>query len=57
MLLNIRNKNIYSLGVGISMASKIFSYFPFLGGGVDPRGHDLRTIWCSVTQGTRIYMV
>jgi hypothetical protein len=37
MLLDIRNKNVYSLGVGISMVFKILSYFNFLGGiGVDP---------------------
>jgi hypothetical protein len=41
MLLNIRNKNVYSLGVGISMVFKIVSYFNFPGGwgltmGVDP---------------------
>jgi hypothetical protein len=43
--------------VGISTVSKIFSYFPFLGvGGIDPRGHDLHSIGCSITQGTRIYM-
>jgi hypothetical protein len=33
---NTRNKNIYGLGVGISTVFKIFSNFPFLGGGVDP---------------------
>jgi hypothetical protein len=32
MLLDIRNKNVYSLGVGISTVFKIFSYFNFLGG-------------------------
>jgi hypothetical protein len=32
MLLNIRNKNVYSLGVGISMVFNIVSYFNFLGG-------------------------
>jgi hypothetical protein len=37
--LNTRNKNIYGLGVGISTVFEIFSNFPFLGGGVDPRGH------------------
>jgi hypothetical protein len=57
MFLDTRNKNIYGLGVGISMVSKIFSYFPFLGDGVDPRSHDLHTIGCSVTQGTRLYRV
>jgi hypothetical protein len=57
MLLNTRNKNIYGLGVGISTVFKIFSNFNFLGGGVDPRGHDLHTIGCPLTQGTRIYMV
>jgi hypothetical protein len=57
MLLNTRKKNIYGLGVGISTVFKIFSNFNFLGGGVDPRGHDLHTIGCPLTQGTRIYMV
>jgi hypothetical protein len=57
MLHNTRNKNIYGLRVGISTVSKIFSYFNFLGGGVDPRGHELHTIGCPLTQGTRIYMV
>jgi hypothetical protein len=37
MLLDIRNKNVYSLGLRISMVFKIFSYFNFLGEwGVDP---------------------
>jgi hypothetical protein len=57
MFLDTRNKNMYGLGVGISTVSKIFSYFQFLGGGVDPRSHDLHTIGYSVTQGTRIYRV
>jgi hypothetical protein len=57
MLLNTRKKNIYGLGVGISTVFKIFSNFNFLGGGVDPRGHDLHTIRCFLTQGKRIYMV
>jgi hypothetical protein len=57
MLHNTRNKNIYGLGVGISIVFKIFSYFNFLGGEVDPPGHDLHTIECPSTQGTRIYMV
>jgi hypothetical protein len=39
MPLNTRNKNIYDLGIGISTVFEIFSNFPFLGGGVDPRGH------------------
>jgi hypothetical protein len=33
---NIRNMNIYSLGVGISIVFEIFSQFPISGGGVDP---------------------
>jgi hypothetical protein len=41
MLLDIRNKNIYSFGVGISKVFKIFSYLNFLGGrGVD---HEVMT--------------
>jgi hypothetical protein len=32
MLLEIRNKNVYSLGVGISTIFKIFSKLNFLGG-------------------------
>jgi hypothetical protein len=39
MPLKTRNKNIYGLGVGISTVFEIFSNFPFLGGGADPRGH------------------
>jgi hypothetical protein len=57
MLLNTRNKNIYGLGVGISTVFKIFSNFPFLGGGVDPRGHGQNTIGCYLTHETRIYIV
>jgi hypothetical protein len=34
-----RKKNIYGLGVGISIVFEIFSNFPFLRGGVDPRGN------------------
>jgi hypothetical protein len=57
MPLKTRNKNIYGFGVGISTVFKILSNFPFLGGGVDLRGHDLHTIRCFLTQGKRIYMV
>jgi hypothetical protein len=41
----------------VSTVFKIFSYFPFLGGGVDPRDHDLHTIGCALIQGTKIYRV
>jgi hypothetical protein len=34
-----RNKNIYGSGMGISIVIEIFSNFPFLVGGVNPRGH------------------
>jgi hypothetical protein len=57
MPLNTRNKNVYGLGVGISMIFKIFSNFPFLEGGVDPKGHDVHTIGCYLTQETRIHIV
>jgi hypothetical protein len=57
MLLNTMNKNTYGLEVGISTVFKIFSYFHFLGGGVDPRGLDLHTIGCYLIQETRIYRV
>jgi hypothetical protein len=39
MLPDTRMKNIDGLGVGISIAFEIFSNFPFLWGGVDPKGH------------------
>jgi hypothetical protein len=39
MVLDTRNKNLYGLGVGFSIVFEIFSNFPFLGGGFDPRGH------------------
>jgi hypothetical protein len=45
MLRNIRNKNTYSLGMGISTVLKKISYFNFLGGGVDPMGHDVYKHW------------
>jgi hypothetical protein len=32
MFFDIRNKDIYGLGVGISIVIEIFSNFPFLGG-------------------------
>jgi hypothetical protein len=39
MFLDTRNKNIFGLGVWISIVLEILSNFPFLRGGVDPRGH------------------
>jgi hypothetical protein len=33
MFLDTRNKNMYDLGVGISMVFKIFRQFPIYGGG------------------------
>jgi hypothetical protein len=41
MFLYTRKKNMYGLGVRISTVFEIFNSanFPFLGGGVDPRGH------------------
>jgi hypothetical protein len=41
MFLDTRNKNIYGLGVGISIIFEIFSNFLLKGwvGGYDPRGH------------------
>jgi hypothetical protein len=54
MLLDIRNKNVYSLGVGISTVFKIFSYFNFLGVGLIPGVMTYIKIGCSLTQGTSI---
>jgi hypothetical protein len=52
MLFDARNKNIYGLGVGISIVFEIFSNFLCLGGGVDPRGHILNAMHTlSVTLG------
>jgi hypothetical protein len=45
MICNTRKKNTYSLGMGISTVFKIFSYFNFPGGGVDPNGHNLHKHW------------
>jgi hypothetical protein len=39
MLFDTRNKDIYGLWVRISILFEIFSNFPFIGGGVDPRGY------------------
>jgi hypothetical protein len=40
MFLDARNKNIFGLGMGISIVFfKIFSNFPLFGGRVDPMGH------------------
>jgi hypothetical protein len=36
MFLDTRNKNIYGLGMGISIVFKIFSHFLFLGVGLTP---------------------
>ncbi len=38
MPLDIRNMNIYGLGVMIITVSEIYGNFKFLGGGDDPRG-------------------
>jgi hypothetical protein len=57
MFLDTRNKNMYGLRVGISTVFEIFRHFLFKEDGTTPYGHDLYTIRCSLTQGTRIYMV
>jgi hypothetical protein len=55
MICNKRNKNPYSLGVGISTVFKIVSYFDSLGW-VDPRGHDLHNHWMILnTKNKNIY--
>jgi hypothetical protein len=41
MFLDTRNKNMYRLGVGISMIFKILGHFLFKGDGSIPYGHDL----------------
>jgi hypothetical protein len=56
LLLDTRNKNIYSLGVGISTVFKIFSYFNFLGVGLISGVMTYITIGYSLTKGTRIYI-
>jgi hypothetical protein len=43
MLLDTGNKNVYGLGMGISVVFEIYN-FPFLGVGVDPRGHILNVL-------------
>jgi hypothetical protein len=51
---------MYGLGVGISIDFKIFSNFPFLGGGeveLIPGAISNVLYILLVTQGTRIYMV
>jgi hypothetical protein len=52
MFPDTKDTNMYGLGVVIS-----FGHFLFMGGGggATPYGHDLHTIWCSLTQGTRVY--
>jgi hypothetical protein len=47
LLLDIRNKNMYGLGMGISVVFEIFGHFLFKGGeggGTNLYGHDLHTI-------------
>jgi hypothetical protein len=57
MLLDIRNKNIYGLGVGISTVFEIFGHFLYQERGerITPYGYDLHTISWYLTQETRIY--
>jgi hypothetical protein len=58
MLLERRNKNTYSLRVGISIVFKIFSNFLFQGRvGLTPWAISDVLHILPVTQGTRIYMV
>jgi hypothetical protein len=56
MLLDTRNKNIYSLGVGILVVFEILRHFLFKGDGTTMYCHDLHTIRCNLTQETKIYM-
>jgi hypothetical protein len=46
-----------SLGVGISTAFEISHHFLFKGDGTTPHSHNLHTIRCSLTLGTRMYIV
>jgi hypothetical protein len=57
MLLDIRKKNIYALGVGISTGFEIPGHFLYEGDRITPYGYDLHAISCYLTQETRIYMV
>jgi hypothetical protein len=52
-----RIRDMYGLGVGISTDFKIVGHFLFKGDRTTAYGYDLYTIRCSLTQGTRIYMV
>jgi hypothetical protein len=56
MFLDTRTKNMYDSGVGISTIFEIFGHFLFKGVGTSSYSHDLHTIWCSLSQRTRIYM-
>jgi hypothetical protein len=57
MFFDTRNKNMYGLGVGISTVFEILGHFLFREDRTTPYDHDLFTIRCSLTQGTRTYMV
>jgi hypothetical protein len=57
MVLDTSNKNMYCLGVGISIVFEIFSYFLFLGVGLTPGAIPKVLYILPVKQGTKIYMV
>jgi hypothetical protein len=57
MVLDTWYKNMYGLGVGISIVFEIFINFPFLGVGLTPGALPNVLHILSVTQGTRIYTV
>jgi hypothetical protein len=55
-VLDSKNKNIYCLGVVISIVFNIFSNFPFLGVGLTTRAISNVLHILHVVQGTRIYI-
>jgi hypothetical protein len=57
LFLDTRTKNMYSLGVGISMVFEILGHFLFKGDKTTRYGLGLYTIRFSLTQGTNICMV
>ena len=57
MCLSIRKKNIYGLGVGLSMVSEILRFLVNKGGGAWVQGFLAGVTGCVLAYGTRIYMV
>jgi hypothetical protein len=57
MVLDTRNKNMYGLGVGISIVFQIFRNFLFLRGGLAPGAIPVVLHILPVTQGTKTYLV